>query len=353
MNERAGRARGGGARWWRALRVAWKWLTTGLTGVAALSCGVWVIAGRGREIDIAAQFVAQMSVGMLLVVVWWAAWRAWGRMAIALVGLAVGALGVLPGRAGTTSRERAERGGTLVRALQVNAYAQNVRPLEAFEAIAESGADVIALYEAPSALLEMLRRDRAFHERYPYFDLPALAGTGFPVLVSRWPMERLATGPDARRPEEGEHGRSWRVDRPGGSFVASMLHPFSPRTDERWEAGNRVVRRAIEAKRAFYDPLGLPVVFVGDLNSTPSGWRSRYLCGEGLRRAKPWWVMRGTWPSKNAPWARIAIDDALVSPDVRVASWRVLGSAGSDHAPVLVELAIPKVKGKGEAARSE
>jgi len=320
---------------------------------AALACGVWLFAGIGRDIDIAAQFVAQMCAGMALAVVWWAAWRAWGRMAIALAGLTIGALGVLPGRAGTTSAARAERDGTAVRVLQINAFAQNARALDAFETIKHSGADVIAIYEAPSLLLDAMRRDGSFHETYRYFDLPALAGTGFPVLVSRWPMERVRTGPAPSRPEEGEHGRSWRVDRPGGSFIASMLHPFSPRTDERWEAGNRVVRRAIEAKREFYDPTGLPIVFVGDLNTTPSGWRSRYLCGRGLRRAKPWWVMRGTWPAENPAWARIAIDDALVSPGVRVASWRVLDAGGSDHAPVLITLAMPKVQGTTERRGSE
>ncbi|MGD9693212.1 MAG: endonuclease/exonuclease/phosphatase family protein [Phycisphaerales bacterium] len=353
MSEKAERARGKGPRWWRAVRVVWKWLTTGLSAAGALACGVWMIAGLGREIDIAAQFVAQMCVGMALLMVWWAVWRAWGRMAIALTGVAIGALGVLPGRAGMISRERAEREGTLVRVLQINAYAQNTRALDAFETIKRSGADVIAIYEAPWQMLNAMRTDGAFHEAYPYFDLPAQAGTGFPVLVSKWPMERMATGPERAQPEEGEHGRSWRVDRPGGGFIASMIHPFSPRTDERWEAGNRVVRRAIEAKREHYDPTGLPMVFVGDLNSTPSGWRSRYLCGQGLARAKPWWVMRGTWPTKNPEWARIAIDDALLGPRVKVASWRALEAGGSDHAPVLMELAIPKVAGTGAGKASE
>ncbi len=336
------------------MRAVWRWATTIATGALAGLCGVWLFAGAGREVDLAAQFVAQMSVGMVVVAAWWAAWRAWGRLALALGGVAIGAMGVLPGRAGGVAAERAARDGTLVRVLQINAFAQNTRAMDAFETIKRSGADVIAIYEAPHAMLDAMRRDEAFHEEYRFFDLPALAGTGFPVLVSRWPMERIATGPDPRRPEEGEHGRSWRVDREGGSFIASMLHPFSPRTDERWEAGNRVVRRAIEAKRAFYDPTGLPLVFVGDLNSTPSGWRVRRLVSEGrLRIAKPWWKVTGTWPARNPAWARIAIDDALVSPGVRVASWRVLEAGGSDHAPVLMELAIPNVTGQSAQPGSE
>lgn len=338
----------------RAARMLWRWSTTAITGALAFVCGVWLVAGMERELDLAAQFGAQMCVGMVALAVWWAAWRAWGRMGLALAGVTIAGLGVLPGRAGGVSAARAERDGTLVRVLQINAFAQNARALDAFETIQGSGADVIAIYEAPSMMLEEMRRNGAFHETYRYFDLPALAGTGFPVLVSRWPMERIATGPDRARPEQGEHGRSWRVDRPNGSFVASMLHPFSPRTDERWEAGNRVVRRAIAAKREFYDPMGLPVVFVGDLNSTASGWRVRQLISKGdLRLAKPWWKVTGTWPAKNPAWARIAIDDALVSPGVRVASWSVLDAGGSDHAPVLMELAIPRVgtrSGMGRAS---
>jgi endonuclease/exonuclease/phosphatase family metal-dependent hydrolase len=45
---------------------------------------------------------------------------------------------------------------------------------------------------------------------------------------------------------------------------------------------------------------------------------------------------------------RVAIDDVLVSPGVRVVGWRTLEmETGSDHVPVVAELVLPGSDGGG------
>lgn len=171
-------------------------------------------------------------------------------------------------------------------------------------------------------------------------------------VVSRWPITQIPADPKEPMSDRLLVGI---VERPGGRFGVLAMHPISPRTSARWEEGNAVVVAAIRSARALRAQ-GLPVVVLGDLNSTPSGYRSRLLCSAAdLRRAKPLLVADGTHPDQvptslrtratstiRAHWPlRIAIDDAAVSPEIRVVGWEVLPEPSPEHSPIIVELDVP------------
>ncbi|MBX3385211.1 MAG: endonuclease/exonuclease/phosphatase family protein [Phycisphaeraceae bacterium] len=168
-----------------------------------------------------------------------------------------------------------------------------------------------------------------------------LMGSG--LLASRWPMtawDIAEFGDAARRVIAG------RVESPHGPFIVLAAHPRSPRDETRWRFGNDDVEVVAQAARKA-ESLGLPVIVLADLNSTPSGARSRRLAESGLRRTKPLLKPLGTWPTQAVPGVRgavgrwplaIAIDDALVSRHWSVRAWSRGESRGSDHWPILADL---------------
>ena len=81
---------------------------------------------------------------------------------------------------------------------------------------------------------------------------------------------------------------------------------------------------------------------VGDLNGSPTGWRSKLLGRLGLIRSKPALLLSGSWPASLPSMFRVPIDAVLIGPGVSVASWHPLDVVtGSDHVPVIAEISIP------------
>ena len=187
------------------------------------------------------------------------------------------------------------------------------------------------------------------HRVKRYFrDLPTgQRGAGF--VLSKFPLTPFPVEPDAR----GEHVEeiiAAVVEAPS-RFGLIAVHPRSPRTRVRWSDGHELTGAAAGVARRMREQ-GLPVVLLADLNSTPSGWRSRELYFEGgLRRAKPVFDVQGTYPTHLALGQRrtatrwpltIAIDDAFLGGPVMLHGWSLLDPIGSDHWPVLVDLEITR-----------
>lgn len=82
-----------------------------------------------------------------------------------------------------------------------------------------------------------------------------------------------------------------------------------------------------------------PTVVIGDLNATPWSHRFRGLCAAtGLEDSRLGFGVQASWPSELG-WAGIPIDHALVSAELTVVHRSVGPDVGSDHRPIVVELA--------------
>ncbi len=77
---------------------------------------------------------------------------------------------------------------------------------------------------------------------------------------------------------------------------------------------------------------------LGDFNAAPWGYVVRTIEARGNVRAAT--GASGTWPSALPGQLRIPIDHMLVSPGLSFVSRSVLPGAGSDHLPVLAEIAV-------------
>ena len=84
----------------------------------------------------------------------------------------------------------------------------------------------------------------------------------------------------------------------------------------------------------------LPLLLLGDLNTTPWNYHFRRLLQRtGLIDSSQGRGIQPTWPNYN-PLLLIPIDHCLHSPDIFVVSKRVGAAVGSDHYPVIVDFVI-------------
>jgi endonuclease/exonuclease/phosphatase (EEP) superfamily protein YafD len=103
-----------------------------------------------------------------------------------------------------------------------------------------------------------------------------------------------------------------------------------------WKAQLAELRRLVESEDG-------PRLVAGDLNATSGHRAYRDLLGAGLRDAHVergrWWA--ATWPADRR-WSPpvVRLDHVLVSPEVAVVDVREGTGRGSDHRPVIADLAL-------------
>ena len=95
---------------------------------------------------------------------------------------------------------------------------------------------------------------------------------------------------------------------------------------------------------------GGSTIVMGDFNSTDgSPYFREFLATTGLRDSRLGFGRQGSWPAWS-PY-KIAIDHALVSPDLAVVARRLGPSIGSDHFPLIVDLAPSAAAARTTAAQ--
>ena len=126
------------------------------------------------------------------------------------------------------------------------------------------------------------------------------------------------------------------LDVGGRALDVLATHPVPPK--DRIQTGARnehLVDLADEATAG-----GRPLLLGGDLNATPWSPHFRRLVREGrLADSGRVFGLQGTWPSFAPAWLRIPIDHVLVSPQLRVRDRHTGRPFGSDHVPLLVDVA--------------
>ncbi len=302
----------------------------------ALPSVAWIAAPLSWRLDLVGNLSAHILPVVATAAAMWTLCRHW---AAAMVSWA--AVGVLlwPLASGRAPRE--EDDDAAISVLVYNAMVGTRPASEQVRLVQESGADLVVLLEPPDEVLRACGPDGILRRTYPHAVRRPWASNppnSYQVLISRWALAR----PDGAPFEGPVVGVMAAVaDAPCGRLAVVVVHPNSPRNRERWRQALAEAGRAAALARELSDA-GLPVLVMGDLNSTPSGLVSRRICSlAGLRRCKPWLAPAGTYPSDREWPLRIAIDDVLVSAGMAVCSWEVMSASGSDHAPVRVSISVP------------
>ncbi len=217
-----------------------------------------------------------------------------------------------------------------LRFLTFNLHVGNNRFDEIADYVLSSGADVVALQEVNCAAAEQLIPKLKLH--YPHAFVSADNCFGIALLTKR-PL--TMSGQFVVAPRQRPLFVWARLDWGGTPLAVTTAHlipPIAPND------------QASQATRLINHVSGLtgPQIVAGDFNLTPFSWSFARLNNAGLGHHVSY---RTTWaPIWAAGWLPplLTIDNVLTTGNV-VATRLLIGPAlGSDHRPVIVDLALAK-----------
>jgi endonuclease/exonuclease/phosphatase (EEP) superfamily protein YafD len=215
-----------------------------------------------------------------------------------------------------------------LRILMANVLYKNPDRRSLVRLIRRERPDIVALVELSDDWLADLADVR---QDYPYrLEAPA-GGQGLSLWFREPP--RSLDGPERLTPE------GWPLlhatfDFAGRTRHLWLVHPASPTQS----AGQRPAARELAALAVRVGRTDGSRIVVGDLNRTSgSPHFADFLRVSGLRDTRLGFGLQPSWPSWS-PY-RIAIDHAFLSPDLAAADRRLGPDIGSDHLPLLLDVA--------------
>lgn len=330
-----------------------RWIRWPAAGAPWLLVGLLAWTHRPYWLDLASHFLLHAGVMCLLAgaALLIARCRIVGTSCL-LAGLAVAAgwrmSASAPSGVDATNRPRPS-----VRIVFFNAHEEVSRhDNDAFAWIRDQNPDAIVIIEPPWALLEdypFLRRD------FPHVVEPQPGMLWSILLLSRWPAQVEPLAPYADEIKFSFVARrSLLVSHPAGErFILTAMHPPSPRTPATWRRSIGEVGRDGGIIRQWAERSALPIVVVGDFNSTPVGRVHRTFARASRLRGWSPWVGGGTWPARMPPWLSLPIDRAWTGYGAAVRTMKVGPCFRSDHRPVVVDIVLRDGKGSGDSSAPE
>lgn len=302
-----------------------------LAALAVIGASLLPLGARAWWVlDLAAHFRVQYAAAALVLLVPFALRRRYAWCAALAASAALSLLPVLPYLPLGTQPAVASTSGRPVEVLTANVLFRNHSADRLLKIVREQSPDVVVLVEYTD---EWAGAVDELRHAYPHrFERPARRADGI-ALFSRYPLDDVT--PLAL-------GRSLAVAavvHPPGEpkFTLVGVHLRSPTTG--WRSGQRNWQFGQLAERLA--EVEGPVVVTGDFNITPySPYFTDWLAQTGLSDARARHrSLVATWPAPLS-FLGIPIDHFVVSEDIEVVAQRRLPAFGSDHYPILAELAV-------------
>ncbi len=221
----------------------------------------------------------------------------------------------------------------LLRVVSLNVWVNNPQSADIADFVLREDGDIVVLTEVSAEQSAKLRE--ALGARYPH----VLGSRGVLLLSKRAP---LASGYVSNPGIDG-WGRvsliNWaRFQHDGVTFELAGVHlawPFNPLDQV----------NDIDTLIGFAKDRGVPLIVAGDFNLTPWSLKlQRFRRQTGLGRtftfALTWPVKRIRMPFSALNFPIVGIDNVFVSKEFAVQSADVGPYVGSDHKPVIVDLAV-------------
>lgn len=307
----------------------------GLIESAAILAGLASLVGfAGRLswlLELASHFRVQLGALLLLLSAVFALGRRW-HWTVASGGFGlVNAMLVL---VAVRPMERPADGGVTprLRLLSINVHTANTRSDLVISEIRRTNPDIILLMEVDEPWLRALEPLRL---EYPTTVAEPRADNFGIALMSRVPLEHadiIEIGP------AGVPSIAATVRLEGKGLRLLGTHPLPPGT----AASSWARNEQLAATAKWIGQQSGAVAVFGDLNATP--WSPHFvtlLRDSGLRLSRPSWSLSASWPVQFPAALRIPLDHCLTSPGLAVRRFETGGDVGSDHLPLLVELAAP------------
>jgi endonuclease/exonuclease/phosphatase (EEP) superfamily protein YafD len=218
---------------------------------------------------------------------------------------------------------------TALRAMVINVHTENRSFGLVEKFIREQNPDLVLLMEVNDEWMETLAPLKTI---YPHICQESREDNTGIALFSKLPLRNFETlylgswGAPTLTAEIEINGRPIRI---------VGTHPPPPVGSENTLSRNQQLSEVAAQIRKWQGS----IVLLGDLNTTVwSDSFSQLVSESGLRDTGRGQGIQATFPAKHLP-LRIAIDHCLVSGDLHVVSRKVGADVGSDHLPVMIELA--------------
>ena len=219
--------------------------------------------------------------------------------------------------------------GESVRLMHVNVQASNGDMTQLLEHIRATEPDLVFVQELTPGHVEMLG---SLDSRYPH---RLLETRHDPFGLGVWSKRPLNNAAVFELPPRNHPNLKFDIDLGGESVTVFSTHPLPPMGREFYEDRNT----QLAAMGELVASTSGSVILTGDLNV--SMWANHYrklIARTGLVNVRKGHGILPTWPV-FLPVGMIAIDHTLVSEDLAAVDVRTLSSVGSDHLPLLTEIA--------------
>lgn len=291
-----------------------------------LSC----LSAKPRLLELTTHFKLQYFGGALFFTALYALIRAWRWMAAAALctiisGASLVDFYVKPANALSGRTEKH------LRLMQANVLYSNDNYQSLLVQVQREQPDLLFLQEYTPA---WERNTQSLRAAYPHGIVDTRGNVGGNAALSHWPLTTT------QMIDAGNYlSPTLEVNLAVGSQTLTVLtaHPHIP-SQEAFPYRNLQLQKMGE----HFSQITGPKILIGDLNTTMwSPYFHDLLQQSGLRDGRIGFGILATWPQCGwSPLLRIPLDHCLVSPQVRVENFRQGADIGSDHLPVIVDIAI-------------
>ena len=228
-----------------------------------------------------------------------------------------------------------------LRVLVANLNDKNQRYELVFDLMQQQEPDIAVFMEVDQDWQTQLDSGIALPHRY---QKPTRSSAGI-TLYSRYPLTAPPQS-SLTSSDSPEHSVFAQLEVKGQPLLLAVTHPLPP-TNSRWfTSRNRQLKRLAEDLQSAAGP----ILLVGDFNATMwSPYYRRFARRTGLENARKGFGILPSWPTQQSfqplsgPAAllfSIPIDHCLHSAELKVVNLELGQFIGSDHRPLVIDLAI-------------
>ncbi|UVC08049.1 endonuclease/exonuclease/phosphatase family protein [Rhizobium sp. TH2] len=230
--------------------------------------------------------------------------------------------------------------GNRLRVLTANLLNENRDTASFVALLTREQPDIVVTQETRNLFVEAIRGSGL----YPFESTGTVSANDDKKVFSRYPIREQARISDAPgTPVLRRHPMRLVIDGPDGPIVLYAIHPDTSRSLRQWHSRNAYLDLLANAVRREAD--NAAVIVAGDWNVPAySVFFDRFFEKTGYRFARPGWYLPVTrfWTrAKSFVYFGSTIDHVAVSPQLRVTDWRRGRDIGSNHLPVIVDIAMP------------
>jgi endonuclease/exonuclease/phosphatase (EEP) superfamily protein YafD len=292
--------------------------------VAAALVSVAAFFGQySWRLDLIANFRPQLGVLLLVLGLLLMAGR-WWKTGWAVLIIAVGnMLTVLPLFLEPTTPTPTE---AEFRVLSFNLRASNEQFAAVIDYIDEVDADVVFLHEVSRPWELAIASADLDYQIYNSREGDLIFAT---LVMTKDEADVHSYGFELRGP------RAVQVEVDGLTLLG--IHPLSPTDEERAHLRNQ----QLGFVREWFETTPGPRVVAGDFNATPWSYPFRQLVNEsGAQNSQRGFGLQASYPVRASALLRVPIDHLLLSEDLGVVDRQLGPALGSDHFPLVVDLAL-------------